>query len=88
MTPPIRTEDPASRRIIHDVGGSYRHRFGRVVIAAALVFGLTAVVGAAIQDLVHKSEENTIVYIVALAGATMSQIGITFYAGLARQGRR
>jgi hypothetical protein len=67
---------------MHDVGGSYRHRFGRVVIAAALVFGLTAVVGAAIQDLVHRSEENTIVYIVALAGATMSQIGITFYAGL------
>lgn len=70
------------RRIIHDVGGSYRHRFGRVVIAAALVFGLTAVVGAAIQDLVHKSQENLIVYIVALAGTTMSQIGITFYAGL------
>jgi len=69
-------------RIIHDVGGSYRHRFGRVVIAAALVFGVTAVIGAAIQDLVHRQQENTIVYIVALAGATMSQIGITFYAGL------
>jgi hypothetical protein len=69
-------------RIIHDVGGSYRHRFGRVVIAAALVFGLTAVVGAAIEDLVHKSQENLIVYVVALAGTTMSQIGITFYAGL------
>jgi hypothetical protein len=69
-------------RIIHDVGGSYRHRFGRVVIAAALVFGATAVIGAAIQDLVHKSDENLLVYIVALAGTTMSQIGITFYAGL------
>jgi hypothetical protein len=69
-------------RIIHDVGGSYRHRFGRVVVAAAIVFGLTAVVGAAIEDLVHHSQENLIVYIVALAGTTMSQIGITFYAGL------
>jgi hypothetical protein len=69
-------------RILHDVGGSYRHRFGRIIIAAALVFGLTAVVGAAIEDLVHHSEENLIVYIVALAGTTMSQIGITFYAGL------
>jgi hypothetical protein len=70
------------RRIIHDVGGSYRHRFGRVVIAAAIVFGLTAVIGAAIEDLVHQSQENLIVYVVALAGTTMSQIGITFYAGL------
>lgn len=70
------------RQIIHDVGGSYRHRFGRVVIAAALVFGATAVVGAAVEDLLNKSQENFIVYVFALAGTTMSQVGVTFYAGL------
>jgi len=31
---------------------------------------------------VHRSEENLIVYVLALAGTMMSQIGITFYAGL------
>jgi hypothetical protein len=70
------------RQILADVGGSYRHRFGRVVIAAALVFGVTAVIGAAINDLVNHSQENLFVYIVAFAGTAMSQIGITFYAGL------
>ena len=70
------------RQIIHDVGGSYRHRFGRVVIAAAIVFGVTAVIGAAVEDLLNKSQENFIVYVFALAGTTMSQVGITFYAGL------
>ena len=70
------------RQIIHDVGGSYRHRFGRVVIAAAIVFGATAVVGAAVEDLLNKSQENFVVYIFALAGTTMSQVGVTFYAGL------
>ena len=70
------------RRILRDVGGSYRHRFGRVVIAAALVFGVTAVIGAAVEDFVHRSDENVIVYVIALAGTAMSQVGITFYAGL------
>ena len=70
------------RQIIHDVGGSYRHRFGRVVIAAAIVFGITAVIGAAVEDLLNKSQENFVVYVFALAGTTMSQVGITFYAGL------
>ena len=70
------------RQILADVGGSYRHRFGRVVIAAALVFGATAVIGAAINDFVNRSDENFIVYIIAFAGTAMSQVGITFYAGL------
>jgi hypothetical protein len=70
------------REILHDVGGSYRHRFGRVVVAAAIVFGITAVIGAAVEDLLNKSQENFVVYIFALAGTTMSQVGITFYAGL------
>lgn len=69
-------------QILHDVGGSYRHRLGRVVIAAALVFGVTAVIGAAVEDFVHRSDENLVVYVFALAGTVMSQIGITFYAGL------
>jgi hypothetical protein len=70
------------RTILHDVGASYRHRFGRVVIAAALVFGITAVVGAAIEDLTHRAEPNLLVWTFALAGTAMSQVGITFYAGL------
>jgi hypothetical protein len=70
------------RRILRDVGQSYRHRFGRVVIAAAIVFGASAVVGAAIHDLTHKAEPNFVVWVFALAGTAMSQIGITFYAGL------
>jgi hypothetical protein len=70
------------RQIIHDVGGSYRHRFGRVVVAAAIVFGITAVIGAAVEDLLNQSQENFVVYVFALAGTTMSQVGITFYAGL------
>lgn len=70
------------RQIIHDVGGSYRHRFGRVVVAAAIVFGITAVIGAAVEDLLNKSQENFVVYVFALAGTTMSQVGVTFYAGL------
>ncbi len=70
------------RQILNDVGGSYRHRFGRVVIAAALVFGVTAVIGAAINDFVNRSDENFVVYVIALAGTAMSQVGITFYAGL------
>ena len=70
------------RRILHDVGQSYRHRFGRVVVAAVLVFGITAVIGAAVEDLVRHSKENVFVYAFALAGTVMSQVGITFYAGL------
>jgi hypothetical protein len=70
------------RRILHDVGASYRHRFGRVVIAAALVFGATAVIGAAIQDITHRAEPNFVIWVFALAGTAMSQVGITFYAGL------
>lgn len=70
------------RRILRDVGQSYRHRFGRVVIAAVLVFGITAVIGAAVEDLVRHSKENVFVYAFALAGTVMSQVGITFYAGL------
>ena len=70
------------RKILYDVGASYRHRFGRVVIAAALVFGATAVVGAAIEDLTHRAEPNVVVWVFALAGTAMSQVGITFYAGL------
>lgn len=70
------------RRIVRDVAASYRHRFGRVVIAAAIVFGVTAVIGAAIEDLTHRAEANVFVWIVALAGTAMSQVGITFYAGL------
>jgi hypothetical protein len=70
------------REILHDVGGSYRHRFGRVVIAAAIVFGITAVIGAAVEDVLNKSQENFVVYVFVLAGTTMSQVGITFYAGL------
>ena len=81
MTAPDVTRVSA-RRVLRDVGESYRHRFGRVVIAAALVFGLTAVVGAAIQDLTHRAEPNFAVYVVALTGTAMSQVGITFYAGL------
>jgi hypothetical protein len=81
----VSTADPQQisvRQILADVGGSYRHRFGRVVIAAALVFGVTAVIGAAIEDLQHRSNVNLIVYAVTLAGTAMSQIGTTFYAGL------
>ncbi len=70
------------RQILNDVGASYRHRFGRVVIAAALVFGVTAVIGAAIEDLTHRAEPNFLVWSFALAGTAMSQVGITFYAGL------
>ncbi|MGZ4756180.1 MAG: hypothetical protein ACXWA9_14820 [Acidimicrobiia bacterium] len=70
------------RRILHDVGESYRHRFGRVVIAAALVFGATAVIGAAVEDVLHQSHDNFVVYVFALAGTAMSQVGVTFYAGL------
>jgi hypothetical protein len=70
------------RQILRDVQQSYRHRFGRVVIAALLVFGVTAVLGAAIEDLLHRSDTNAIVFIFAFAGTMMSQIGITFYAGL------
>ncbi len=70
------------RRILRDVGQSYRHRLGRVVIAAAIVFGASAAIGAAIQDLTHKAEPNFVVWVFALAGTAMSQIGITFYAGL------
>jgi hypothetical protein len=70
------------RRIVHDVGQSYAHRFGRVVIAAALVFGLSATIGVAIERLLDIAEENVLIYLFALAGSTMSQFGITFYAGL------
>jgi hypothetical protein len=81
-----RTEGTEQRltvhRILHDVGQSYRHRFGRVVIAAALVFGATATVGVAIERGLDVAEANPVVFIFALAGSTMSQIGITFYAGL------
>jgi hypothetical protein len=70
------------RRIVHDVGQSYRHRFSRVVIAAAIVFGLAATIGVAIERGLDVAEENPIVFLFALAGSTMSQIGITFYAGL------
>jgi hypothetical protein len=70
------------RRIVHDVGQSYVHRFGRVVIAAALVFGLSATIGVAIERVLDVAEENLLVYLFALAGSTMSQFGITFYAGL------
>jgi hypothetical protein len=70
------------RRIMRDVGGSYRHRFGRVVIAAALVFGVTAVIGAAIDDFVNHASDNIVIYAIAFAGTAMSQVGITFYAGL------
>jgi hypothetical protein len=70
------------RRIVHDVGQSYAHRFGRVVMAAALVFGLSATIGVAIERLLDIAEENVLIYLFALAGSTMSQFGITFYAGL------
>jgi len=70
------------RKILNDVGASYRHRFGRVVIAAALVFGASAVIGAAVEDLTHRAEPNFLVWTFALAGTAMSQVGITFYAGL------
>jgi hypothetical protein len=70
------------RQILRDVQQSYRHRFGRVVIAALLVFGATAVIGAAVEDLLHRSETNAIVFLFAFAGTMMSQVGITFYAGL------
>ncbi|HEY3723989.1 MAG TPA: hypothetical protein VGN59_11600 [Acidimicrobiia bacterium] len=72
----------SARRVLRDVGQSYRHRFGRVVIAAALVFGITAVVGAAVEDLTHRAEPNFVIYVIALTGTAMSQVGITFYAGL------
>lgn len=70
------------RRIFRDVVQSYRHRFARVVVAAALVFGASAVVGAAVESGLQESQGNVIVYAFALAGATMSQVGTTFYAGL------
>jgi hypothetical protein len=70
------------RRIFRDVVQSYRHRFGRVVVAAAVVFGASAVVGAAVESVVQESKDNIIVFVFALAGATMSQVGTTFYAGL------
>ncbi len=70
------------RRILYDVAQSYRHRFGRVVIAALLVFGAAAVVGTAVERGVQWSEGNPILFIFAIAGMTMSQIGTTFYAGL------
>jgi hypothetical protein len=71
------------RRIFRDVVQSYRHRFGRVVIAAAIVFGAAAVIGAAVESGLHEAQgASVVVYVFALAGATMSQVGTTFYAGL------
>ncbi len=70
------------RRVLYDVGQSYRHRFSRVVIAALLVFGAAAVVGVAVEKGLDRAEFNPIVFIFALAGTTMSQVGTTFYAGL------
>jgi hypothetical protein len=70
------------RRILRDVGQSYRHRFSRVVIAAALVFGAAAVIGVAIEEGLQVAEEYPVVFVFALAGSTMSQVGTTFYAGL------
>jgi hypothetical protein len=70
------------RRILRDVFQSYRHRFSRVVIAALLVFGATAAVGVAIERGLDVAERYPVIFIFALAGSTMSQIGITFYAGL------
>jgi hypothetical protein len=70
------------RRVLYDVGQSYRHRFGRVAIAALLVFGAAAVVATVVDQVVELAETNPIVFAIALAGATMSQVGATFYAGL------
>jgi hypothetical protein len=69
-------------RILRDVGQSYRHRFGRVVIAAALVFGVAAVIGVAVEEGLQVAAEHPIVFLFALAGSTMSRLGTTFYAGL------
>jgi hypothetical protein len=71
------------RRILYDVVQSYRHRFGRVVIAALVVFGAAAVVGVAVEKGLDTAESfNPVVFVFALAGATMSRVGVTFYAGL------
>jgi hypothetical protein len=70
------------RRILYDVGQSYRHRFGRVAIAALLVFGIAAVIGTAVDRAVTESEPYPLLYVFALAGSAMSQVGTTFYAGL------
>jgi hypothetical protein len=81
---PVPASRPLSiRRILYDVAQSYRHRFGRVVIAALLVFGAAAVVGVGVEKLLDESADvSPIVFVFALAGATMSQVGTTFYAGL------
>lgn len=70
------------RRILHDVGQSYRHRFGRVAIAALLVFGAAAVIGTVVDRGLTAVEDYPVLFIFASAGATMSQVGTTFYAGL------
>lgn len=70
------------RRVLYDVCQSYRHRFGRVAIAALFVFGIAAVIGTAVDRAVTETEPYPILYVFALAGAAMSQVGTTFYAGL------
>jgi hypothetical protein len=70
------------RRVLYDVGQSYRHRFGRVVIAALIVFGAAAVIGTIVDRGMTKADDYPVLFIFALAGTTMSQVGTTFYAGL------
>ncbi len=88
MTAPQSIRHPAAdaalsiRNILAAVLQSYRHRFNRVVVSAAVVFGVAAVIAAVLDDALDQTDEGLLALALWLAGSMMATLGTTFYAGL------
>lgn len=69
-------------RILRDVARSYRYRFGRIVVSAAVVFGALAVVDVLVDHVSRHDHPGLLDALILVAGALARAIGTTFYPGL------